>query len=342
MKYEIHKAFVGVGAAVIAISLIVLVVRMNLHEHPLVGTRILPALNVHEVANIECDGQKLASHHDGNWVIDAYDGYPADPTKVDSFLCALTNLTVWKVEEDTNICRRVMYNPLSIVLKDVDGNVLADLELGEKHGVGHSGFVESVFVPDGRYMSFMGETVVVREQFRMFWGHGAEIRGLGRNWIDPIPSWRMSHLQTNATPIVISVTVTGNEKPMKITERLSYEKKGNGWSVRRSFEIEGMRQDETVNIDRVKSFMASLRSIGFYDVKRAARFSDANRNNAKAQRSFMVEVSDGKNPRRQKSTVYDCGDACYVEMQGWIYTVHRFEVQDLLISREDLLKGDNR
>ena len=56
----------------------------------------------------------------------------------------------------------------------------------------------------------------------------------------------------------------------------------------------------------------------------------------------MVEVSDGKNPRRQKSTVYDCGDACYVEMQGWIYTVHRFEVQDLLISREDLLKGDNR
>ena len=191
-------------------------------------------------------------------------------------------------------------------------------------------------------MSFMGETVVVREQFRMFWGHGAEIGGLGRNWIDPIPSWRMSHLQTNATPIVISVTVTGNEKPMKITERLSYEKKGNGWSVRRSFEIEGMRQDETVNIDRVKSFMASLRSIGFYDVKRAARFSDANRNNAKAQRSFMVEVSDGKNPRRQKSTVYDCGDACYVEMQGWIYTVHRFEVQDLLISREDLLKGDNR
>ena len=170
MKYEIHKAFVGVGAAVIAISLIVLVVRMNFHEHPHVGTRILPALNVNEVANIECDGRKLASHHDGKWVIDAYDGYPADPTKVDSFLCALTNLTVWKVEEDTNICRRVMYNPLSIVLKDADGNVLADLELGEKHGVGHSGFVESVFVPDGRYMSFMGETVVVREQFRMFWG----------------------------------------------------------------------------------------------------------------------------------------------------------------------------
>lgn len=51
MKYEIHKAFVGVGAAVIAISLIVLAVRLNFHDHPLVGTRILPDLNVNEVAN---------------------------------------------------------------------------------------------------------------------------------------------------------------------------------------------------------------------------------------------------------------------------------------------------
>jgi len=342
MKYEIHKALVGVGAVVIAISLIVLVVRLNFHEHPLVGTRILPDLNVNEVANIECDGRKLASQHDGKWVVDAYDGYPADPTKIEGFLCALTNLTVWKVEEDTNICRRVMYNPLSVVLKDVDGNILACLELGEKHGVCHSGFVESVFVPDGRYMSFKGETVVVREQFRMFWGHSAGIGGLSRNWIDPTPSWRMPPLETNTPPIVISVTVTGNEKSMKITECLSYEKKGNVWSTESSFEVEGMRQDETVNIDRAKSFMASLRSIDFYDVKRSARFSDADRTNAKTQRSFTVEVSDGNPPRRQKSTIYDCGNACYVEMQGWIYTVHRHEVKELLIMREDLLKGQSK
>lgn len=342
MKHKAHKAFVGLVAAVVTVSLIALVVRLEFHEHPLVGTRVLPDLEIAKVASIEYDGRKLATQRDGKWVVDAYDDYPADPAKVEVFLCALTNLTVWKVEKDTNICRRVMYNPLSIALKDVDGNVLAGFELGEKHGVVHSGFVESVFVPDGRYMSFEGETVVVREQFRMFWGHSAEIAGLGRNWIEPMPSWRMPPLLTNASPIVISVTVAGNVNPMKITERLSHVKDGNVWMVGSSFEIEGMGQDETVNIDRAKSFMASLRSIGFYDVKRSTRFSEAERANAKIQRSFTVDVFDDRPQRRQKSIVYDCGNACYVEMQGWIYTVHRHEIENLLITREDLLKVQSK
>ena len=94
MKHEIHKTFVGIAVAMIAISLIVLVMRMQFHEHPLVGARVLPDLNVKDVAIIECDGRKLASQRDGAWFVDAYDGYPADLVKIEGFLCALTNLTV--------------------------------------------------------------------------------------------------------------------------------------------------------------------------------------------------------------------------------------------------------
>lgn len=334
-----HKVFAGLVAAAIVISLITMVVWLKPHAHPLVGTRILPDLDIAEVANVEYDGRKLVSLHDGKWVVDAYDGYPADPAKVEGFLSALTNMTVGCVEEDTNTCRRVMYDPLSIVLKDANGKVLAGLELGEVHGVGHPGFVESVFVPDGRYLSFKGETVVVYGQSRIFWGHTAEIGGLGNNWIEPIPSWGMLPLQTNTSPIVISVTVAGNVKPMKITKLLSRVKEGKTWMVGSSFVIEGMRQDETVNIDRAESFMRSLRSIRFFDVKRPVRFSEAERANAKTQRSFTVDVFDGGPPRRQESTLYDCGNACYVEMHGWIYTVHRQEIKSLLVTREDLLNG---
>jgi hypothetical protein len=341
MKYRGYKVITGVAIIVFPLIILALGMRLAFREHPLIGKRILPNLDINEVASIDYDGKKLVSLQNGNWRIDAYDGYPADKNKVEGFLSALTNMVVWIVEKDTNICQRVMYNPVSIVLRDFDGKALASLDFGQKHGVIHSGFVESVFVPDGRYMSFMGETVAVREQFRLFWGHRAEINGLCANWINAIPTWQIPPLRTDNTPIVITADMTGEGDPANITMLLSWENNGNAWKMGRTFEIEGLRSGESVNTECTSSVMDALGSIGFYDVKRSSHFPDAERAAAKVRRIFTINVFDGTQHATQTMTLYDCGDKCYVEMQGWVYTIHRDVAQKLLVTRNELIVTTN-
>ncbi len=54
----------------------------------------------------------------------------------------------------------------------------------------------------------------------------------------------------------------------------------------------------------------------------------------------MDGICNGGNSRShaaQTMTLYDCGNKCYVEMQGWVYTIHRDVAQKLLVTRDELL-----
>ena len=304
--------------------------------NPLVGKPILPDLNPDDVACIEYDGKKLATLHEGKWIVDAYDGYPADPAKVKWFLDDLSKMTVREVEDDPAVCRRVMSNPLTMTLRDSHGQVLGEVEFGERHGRVWSGFVESAFVYDGRYLFFMGKTVVVNEQFRIFEGHHVRIDGLCRDWKRTIPDFKFPSLGEDVQ-VVISVSIMDKSETIVVKKRLSWIDGSCSEKFAWTFDVEGLSPGESVNVDSVSSFMDSFWWFHFHEVKMSSHFPKFELTGAKRCRTFAVDVSDGTPHCTQTLELYDCESGFYVEMQGWVYTVDRDTAEKLFAKRGDLI-----
>ncbi len=329
-------------SAMFAVATVVFIASFFLNS--LVGKRILPDLNPDDIACIEYDGKKLATLHDGEWIVDVYDGYPADPAKIKWFIEDLSKMSVREVEDDTAICRRVMANPISVTLRDSNGRILGELELGERHGRVWSGFVESAFVYDGRYLSFMGKTVVVDEQFRMFEGHHVRIDGLIRDWKRTVPDFKYPSVGEDAQ-VVISVSARDERETIVVKKRLSRIDSSDFEKYATTYDIDGLSPGESVKIDGVSSFMDSFWWIHFHEVKMSSHYPMSELAGAKRCRTFDVDVSDGTPHCTQTLVLYDCGSGCYVEMQGWVYTINSEAAEKLFVKRDDLIasaKGQNR
>ena len=59
-------------SAMFAVATVVFIA--SIFRNSLVGKRILPDFNPDDIAYIEYDGEKLATLHDGEWIVDVYDG----------------------------------------------------------------------------------------------------------------------------------------------------------------------------------------------------------------------------------------------------------------------------
>jgi hypothetical protein len=132
------------------------------------GRAILPGLDVQSVARIEV-GEKLSlSAGDEGWTIDSLGGYPADRGKIAENLLKLAELKVGQVARG-----RALGAATKVVLKDAAGKELANLSLGDKHmskPSGQAAMYGGGGYPDGRYIAFSGETVLVKEPLDQFDG----------------------------------------------------------------------------------------------------------------------------------------------------------------------------
>ena len=132
------------------------------------GRAILPGLDVSSVARVEI-GEKLAlSAGDEGWTVDTLGGYPADRAKIAENLLKLADLKVGQVARG-----RALGEATRVVLKDASGKVLANLPIGDKH-VGKPSPQAAMYgaggAPDGRYVGFAGETVLVKDVLDAFDG----------------------------------------------------------------------------------------------------------------------------------------------------------------------------
>lgn len=125
------------------------------------GKSILPGLDISKIARIDCGKLALASKDTG-WVVESYQDYPADQSKLAENLLALTELKVGQTARG-----RKMAETALLSLKGTDGREIASVTLGEKHPKwGH-----------GRYLGFEGETVLVTDTLDAYDGDP-------KRWID--------------------------------------------------------------------------------------------------------------------------------------------------------------
>ena len=164
------------------------------------GQKILPKLEVGEVASVTFgDKLKVASGADG-WTVETYHGYPVDRSKLSDALLKLAELKVGQVARGKTLDKTT-----DLVLRDAGGKEIVKLPLGEKHAKwGH-----------GRYASFKGETVLVSDTLDAFDGNG---KALVDTKIVDTPYISFSDVVENvpeaelgfATGVVAKVTIAGD------------------------------------------------------------------------------------------------------------------------------------
>lgn len=303
--------------------------------HPLVGVRILPELNIADVASIQLDDVPVLSRRDGKWRIDAYDGYPADENKVAGFLHSLTNMTVWEVKNDQKTIKRFWQYPLKLTLRDSSGWEVAELMVGyDRHGVGCPGWVESRFAVDGSYLLFSNEVVAVHEQFEMFHGHDLSFERVANNSLDLVLPMKRFEVAANPPTCEFKVSISVGADQLAFTMR---EVPTNRWQYATSCEIVGMRPDEMVNIERARQFINDLSSVPIWFVRKASKFSTEERLAARRKRTYVVYSSDGKSSCERTFSLYEGKDETQLEMEGWVYPIRRDISNALLIDRRDLV-----
>ena len=132
------------------------------------GKSILPGLSVADVARVEVGGKlALAASTDG-WKVETLHGYPADREKIAENLMKLAELKVGQV-----VRGRKLGAESKVTLKDAAGKALAELTLGDKHekkASGQAAMYGGGGYPDGRYVAFGGETVLVKDTLDAFDG----------------------------------------------------------------------------------------------------------------------------------------------------------------------------
>ncbi len=132
------------------------------------GKAIFPKLEMSEVARVEFgDKLKLASSDKG-WVVETYHNYPADHVKLTENLLKLTELKVGQVARGRKIA-----SPSKVELKGAGGKTLAALEMGEQHRSKPRGQMAQFGgggYPDGRYVKFRDEVVLVKDALDAFDG----------------------------------------------------------------------------------------------------------------------------------------------------------------------------
>lgn len=117
------------------------------------GEKVLPGLNVAEVASVSYGDKLVLSSSADGWKIDTYYGYPASRDKIADNLLKLAELKVGQEARGVKIEK-----PVSVRLADAGGKVVAELPLGERHAKWGR----------GRYALYKDRSVLVSDQLDAF------------------------------------------------------------------------------------------------------------------------------------------------------------------------------
>ena len=281
----------------------------------LAGRAILPAFPADAVARIEIGGSKplkLAASDDG-WKIESLYGYPADMTKIRENLMKLQELKVGQVARGRKIDA-----PTLVDLQDAKGKSLAALTLGDKHnrkppagGMSYGGY------PDGRYVKYGEETVLVKETLDAFDGDP-------KSWCDAR---------------IASVTASDVQKVV-------FEKGGEKTELVRTngtWNLVGLKADEELDTSKTYSLDSALSYLDFSSVADPAKEAEYGFATGAV---YTVTVKDGSNTVQKVARIGGKaanGDR-YLKLDGskWIFTVSSYSADSMSKTRKDLVKAKEK
>lgn len=278
------------------------------------GKAILPGLSVADVARIEVgDKLALAASADG-WKVESLHGYPADREKIAENLMKLADLKVGQVARG-----RKLGAETKVSLKDAAGKELAALTLGDKHtkkATGQAAMYGGGY-PDGRYVGFAGETVLVKDTLDAFDG---ETRQWCNTRIASIPSSDVQAVKYAHGDEVVELTKGTNSV----------------WTLKGLTDKEELDTSKTYSLDSALSYLD-------FNAVADPKLTEAELGFATGF-VYTVTVKEGSNTVNRVATVgnkvKDGSDRYFKLDDGkWIYTISSYSAENMMKTRKDLVKA---
>ena len=277
------------------------------------GKAILPGLNAADVARIEI-GDKLAlAAGEKGWVVESLYGYPACRDKIAENLLKLTELKVGQVARG-----RKLGTETAVTLKDASGKAVAELKLGDSHSkkpTGQAAMYGGGY-PDGRYVEFNGETVLVKDTLDAFDGDA-------KKWCET----RIASIQSS------DVTAVSYRRGDELVE---LEKGTNSTWV-----LKGLGPKEELDTSKTYSLDSALSYLDFNSV------ADPKLTEAELGFStgavYTVTVKEGTNSVKRVAhvgnKVKDGTDRYFRLDDGkWVFTISSYSAENMMKKRSDLVK----
>lgn len=278
------------------------------------GKAILPGLRVADVARIEIgDKLTLAASADG-WKVESLHGYPADREKIAENLMKLAELKVGQVAHG-----RKLGAESQVALKDASGKALATLTLGDKHtkkATGQAAMYGGGY-PDGRYVAFDGETVLVKDTLDAFDG---EVRQWCNTRIASIPSSDVQAVKYAHGDEVVELTKGTNSV----------------WTLKGLTDKEELDTSKTYSLDSALSYLD-------FNAIADPKLTEAELGFATGF-VYTVTYKEGTNTHTRVATVgnkvKDGTDRYFKLDDGkWVFTISSYAAENMMKTRKDLVKA---
>ena len=279
------------------------------------GKSILPGLSVADVARVEVGGKlALAASTDG-WKVETLHGYPADREKIAENLMKLAELKVGQV-----VRGRKLGAESKVTLKDAAGKALAELTLGDKHekkASGQAAMYGGGGYPDGRYVAFGGETVLVKDTLDAFDGD--------------VKQWCNTRISSISSSDVKTVKYAHGGETVEL------EKGTNSTWV-----LKGLGPKEELDTSKTYSLDSALSYLDFNAV------ADPKLTEAELGFStgyvYTVTVKEGTNTvthvARVGNKVKGGSDRYFKLDDGkWVFAISTYSAENMMKTRKDLVKA---
>ena len=282
---------------------------------PLNGKTILPGFRVADVARVEVGDGKLtlAASADG-WKVESLYGYPADREKIAENLMKLAELKVGQVARG-----RALGAETKVTLKDAAGKTLAALALGDKHvkkATGQAAMYGGGY-PDGRYVAFQGETVLVKDTLDAFDGETRQ--------------WCNTRIASVPSDQVQAVSFAHGGETVELTKGTN-----SVWTLKGLTDKEELDTSKTYSLDSALSYLD-------FNAVADPKLTEAELGFATGF-VYTVTLKDGSNTVNRVATVGNKvkdGTDRYVKLDDgkWVFTVSSYAAESLMKTRKDLVKA---
>ena len=283
----------------------------------LVGKELAPAFSVADVARVEIGDKVVLAAGDNGWVIASLYGYPADREKLVENLLKLRELRVGQVVRGRKIA-----DPMEVVLKDAAGKTLASFVLGEQRfhkpsaAQTQSGMLGGVY-PDGRYLAFRGETVLVKETLDAFNGKPQ--------------AWCTTRIAAVPAAEVEKVSFAQGKDVFSLT------KGTNGvWTAA------GLKADEELDSSKTWSLDSALGYLDFASV--ADPETPVEELGFATGHVYTVTLKNGTNHVAKVGNVVKGTTDRYFKLDNepWLYTISSYAAESFMKTRKDLVKAKEK
>ena len=278
------------------------------------GKAILPDLNAADVARIEIGGKLTLAAGDKGWVVETLHGYPASRDKIAENLLKLTELKVGQVARG-----RKLGAETAVTLKDASGKAIAELKLGDTHSkkaTGQAAMYGGGY-PDGRYLEFAGETVLVKDTLDAFDGDAKK--------------WCETRIASIPSSDVTAVSFRQGD------EFVELEKGTNSTWV-----LKGLGPKEELDTSKTYSLDSALSYLDFNSVADPA-LTEAELGFATGA-VYTVTVKEGSNTVKRVAhvgnKVKDGTDRYFRLDDGkWVFAISSYSAENMMKKRSDLVKA---